>query len=165
MILELCHDVVKDKNRTMFPSLSFPCIVVPLKVREALKASHIFWPNDFHKHIMDLHLLRTILNYNNQVPMTQPLCSPPRDDQTKLMLETRVKETEMIQGVPGAHINLNKSNEEFLDREDDLFVQRRVPHDELHERVKYGDRPIYETLKSDKVRYKNLLQHFMILSI
>jgi len=28
---------------------------------------------------------------------------------------------------------------EFLDREDDLFVQRRVPHyDELHERVKYG---------------------------
>ena len=83
--------------------------------------------------------------------MDQPLLSPPRDFQINLMIETRIKETEMIKGVPGAHINLNKTNEEFLDREDDLFVQRRVPHDELHERVKYGDRPIYETLKEDKV--------------
>jgi hypothetical protein len=67
------------------------------------------------------------------------------------MLKTRIKETEARQGISGAHINLNQTNEEFLDREDDLLVRRRVPHDELHERVKYGERPIYETLKDDKV--------------
>ena len=116
-----------------------------------MKSSHIYWAIDFHKHIADLHSLRTILNYKSQNPINEPLLRPPRNNRIKLMLETRIKETEMIQGVPGAHINLNKTNEEFLDREDDLFVQRRVPHDELHERVKYGDRPIYETLKEDKV--------------
>jgi hypothetical protein len=136
MILEFCHDV---ENRMMLP---FPFIVAPLEILEALKASHIYWSTNFYKHIDDLHSLRAILCYNNQVPTTQPLCSPPRNEQINLMLETRINETEMIQGVPGAHINLNKTNEEFLDREDDLFVQRRVPHDELHERVKYGEHPI-----------------------
>jgi hypothetical protein len=96
--------------------------------------------------ISDLHLLRILSGYT----MNQPL-NLQRDEKIELMLKTRIKETEMRRGIPGAHINLNKTNEEFLDREDDLFVQRRIPHDELHERVKYGDRPIYETLKDDKV--------------
>jgi hypothetical protein len=147
MILELCRDV---KDRIIFPLPCFPCIVAPLKILEALKASHIYWPDDFYKNIADLHSLRVILGYNNQ-PMTRPLCGPTRDKQTKLMLKTRIKETEILRGIPGAHINLNKTNEEFLDREDDLFVERVVPHDTLHELVKYGDHPIYEGLKHDKV--------------
>jgi len=148
MILELCRNV---KDKMLFPLLSnFSFIVTPLKILEALKTSHIYWPADFHKNIADLHLLRDY-NKNNKTSITQPLYSPQRDEQIELMLKTRIKETEIIQGVPREHINLKKTNEEFLDREDDLFVQRRVPHDELHERVKYGDRPIYETLKEDKV--------------
>ena len=68
-----------------------------------------------------------------------------------LMLKTHIKETELIQGIPGSHINLKMTNEEFLDCDDNLFVKKRVPHDELHEHVKFGNRPIYETLKEDKV--------------
>src|SRR5581483_2905105 len=125
MILELCRDV---KDKTLFPLSSFPCIVAPLKLLEALKSSHIYWPADFHKNIADLHSLRVLSGYNKE-PTTQPL-TLKRDSTIELILKTRIKETEIRQGVPGAHINLNKSNEEFLDREDDLFVQRRVPHDE-----------------------------------
>jgi len=43
------------------------------------------------------------------------------------------------------------SNEDFLENEDNLFVQTRVPHDDLHELVKYGDHPIYQGLKDDQV--------------
>ncbi|RGB38148.1 hypothetical protein C1646_665643 [Rhizophagus diaphanus] len=42
------------------------------------------------------------------------------------------------------------SNEDFLENEDNLFVQKRVPHDDLHELVKYGDHPIYQGLKDDQ---------------
>jgi hypothetical protein len=147
MILDLCRDV---KDKTLFPLSSSPCIVASLKILEALKASHIYWPADFQKNIADLHTLRVLSGYTYNKEPTQPL-SIKRDEPIELMLKTRIKETEIRQGVPGSHISLNMTNEEFLDREDDLFVRRRVPHDELHERVKYGHRPIYETLKDDKV--------------
>ncbi|GBC00959.1 hypothetical protein RclHR1_04010006 [Rhizophagus clarus] len=147
MILELCRDI---DDKTMFPLLTnFLCIVAPLKILEALKTSHIYWPDDFRKNIGDLHLLRILLDYN-EVSVIQPLCSPQRDEQIELMLKTRIKETEIIRDKPGAHINLNMSNEDFLDNEDNLFVQRRVPHDDLHELVKYGDHPIYQGLKDDQ---------------
>ncbi|GES76289.1 hypothetical protein GLOIN_2v1798535 [Rhizophagus clarus] len=114
--------------------------------RDALKSSHIYWPVDFSKNIADLHLLRIFLGYNS-ISKTQ---SPQRDEQIELMLKTRIKETEIIQGIPGSHINLNMTNEEFLDYNDNLFVQRHIPHDDIHELIKYGDRPIYESLKKDK---------------
>jgi hypothetical protein len=148
MILELCRNI---KDKTMFPFLSnFYCIVAPLKILEALKTSHIYWPDNFQKNIADLHMLRILLDYN-KVSMIQPLCSPQRDEPIELMLKTRIKETEIIRGKLGAHINLNMSNEDFLDNKDNLFVQRRVHHDDLHELVKYGDHPIYQGLKDDHV--------------
>ncbi|CAB4439372.1 unnamed protein product [Rhizophagus irregularis] len=147
MICDLCRNI---EDKMLFPLLSsFPCIVAPLKILEALKTSHIYWPADFQKNIADLHLLRILLGYN-KVSMTQPLCSPQRDKPIELMLKTRIKETEIIRGKPGAHIKLNMSNEEFLDHEDILFVQKHVPHDYLHELVKYGDQPIYKSLKDDQ---------------
>jgi hypothetical protein len=159
MILELCHNI---EDKTMLPLLSnYSCIVAPLKILEALKTSHIYWPADFNKNIADLHLLRVLLNYN-KVSKIQPLCSPQRDDSIELMLKTRIKETEIIQGKPGSHINLNMSNEDFLDNEDNLFVQRRVRHDDLHELVKYGDHPIYQSLKNNQV-YKILKKLFILL--
>ncbi|CAB4441119.1 unnamed protein product [Rhizophagus irregularis] len=145
MILELCCNV-EDKILFPLPS-NFLCIVAPLKILEALKTSHIYWPTDFHKNIADLHLLRDILNYKD---MSITLCNPQRDELIEFLLKTRIKETENIRGIPGAHINLNMTNEEFLDNNDNLFVQRRILHDDIHERVKYGDHPIYESLKEDK---------------
>ncbi|GBB98241.1 hypothetical protein RclHR1_03180006 [Rhizophagus clarus] len=146
MILELCRNI---EDKTMFPLLSnFLCIVAPLKILEALKSSHIYWPADFHKNIADLHFLRILLDYNKV--SIQSFCSPQRDESVELMLKTRIKETEIIQGIPGSHINLNMSNEDFLDNEDNLFVQRRVPHDDLHELVKYDNHPIYQGLKDNQ---------------
>src|SRR6266496_2711537 len=84
MILELCHNV---GDKTLFPISSFSCIVAPLKVLEALKASHIHWPINFQKNNADLHSLRILLGYN-KVPTTQPLYSPPRDEPIELMLKT-----------------------------------------------------------------------------
>ncbi|EXX74096.1 hypothetical protein RhiirA5_409865 [Rhizophagus irregularis] len=147
MILELCRNI---EDKTILPLLSnYLCIVAPLKILEALKTSHIYWPEDFYKNISDLHWLRILLDYNKVSPI-QPLCSPQRDELIELMLKTRIKETEIIRGNPGAHINLNMSNEDFLENEDNLFVQTRVPHDDLHELVKYGDHPIYQGLKDDQ---------------
>ncbi|CAG8750677.1 16307_t:CDS:2, partial [Rhizophagus irregularis] len=65
----------------------------------SLKTSHIYWPADFHKNISDLHLLRILLGYN-KIPTIQPLCSPQRDESIELMLKTRIKETEIIRGIP-----------------------------------------------------------------
>ncbi|CAB4376543.1 unnamed protein product [Rhizophagus irregularis] len=143
MILELCRNI---KDKTMLPLLSnFLCIVAPLKILEALKTSQIYWPADFHKNISDLHLLR---DYNkDKVSIIQPLCSPQRDELIELILETRIKETEIIQGKPGVHINLNMSNDDFLENEDNLFVQKCIPREDLHELVKYGDHPIYQGLR------------------
>ncbi|RGB36134.1 hypothetical protein C1646_758517 [Rhizophagus diaphanus] len=147
MILELCRNI---EHKTILPLLSnYICIVAPLKILEALKTSHIYWPEDFYKNISDLHWLRILLDYN-KVSTNQPLCSPQRDELIELMLKTRIKEIEIIRGKPGAHINLNMSNEDFLENEDNLFVQTRVPHDDLHELVKYGDHPIYQGLKDDQ---------------
>ncbi|CAB5383710.1 unnamed protein product [Rhizophagus irregularis] len=106
---------------------SFLCIVAPLKILEALKSSHINYPSNFQKNITDLHILRVSLGYNKML-ITQPLCSPQRDEPIELLLKTRIMETEIIQ----------KAQVEC------------IPHDDIHELVKYGEHPIYESLKIDK---------------
>ncbi|RGB21624.1 hypothetical protein C1646_777620 [Rhizophagus diaphanus] len=63
--------------------------------------------------------------------IAQPLCSPQRDEPIEHMLNTRIMETEIIQRAQ-------------------FSVQRRIPHDDIHELVKYGERPIYESLIIDK---------------
>ncbi|PKB96741.1 hypothetical protein RhiirA5_385137 [Rhizophagus irregularis] len=146
MILELCHDI---KDKIMFPMMpSFLCIVAPLKILEALKSSHINYPSNFQKNITDLHILRVSLGYNKML-ITQPLCSPQRDEPIELMLKTRIMETEIIQK---AQVGLNMiNNEEFFDHNNKFSVQGCIPHDDIHELVKYGEHPIYESLKIDKV--------------
>jgi hypothetical protein len=44
------------------------------------------------------------------------------------------------------------SNEDFLENEEDLMVERRIPHDNIHELIKYGEHPIYQGLKDDQVK-------------
>jgi hypothetical protein len=148
MIIELCRDI---NDKIMFPFLpSFLCIVAPLKILEALKASHINCLDNFQKNITDLHILRASLSYNNML-MTQPLCSPQRDEQIEIMLKTRIKETEIIQEVLQCeNINLNIDNEKFLDH-DKVFLQSHNLHNDIHEHVKYGKTPIYKNLITDKV--------------
>ncbi|RGB26020.1 hypothetical protein C1646_770983 [Rhizophagus diaphanus] len=145
MILELCHDI---KDKIMFPMMpNFLCIVAPLNILEALKSSHINYPSNFQKNITDLHILRVSLGYN----ITQALCGPQRDELIELMLKTRIMETEIIQKAQ-VDLFMTSNNEEFFDHNhhNKLSIQRRIPHDDIHELVKYGEHPIYESLKIDK---------------
>ncbi|CAB4395815.1 unnamed protein product [Rhizophagus irregularis] len=148
MILELCCNI---EDKTMLPLLSnFLCIVAPLKILEALKTSLIYCQADFHKNISDLHLLRdyVALTQTKKKNIAEDLYSPQRDELIELILETRINETEIIYSKPGAYsINLNMSNDDFLEYEDNLFVQKCISHEDLYELVKYGDHPIYQGLR------------------
>jgi hypothetical protein len=42
-------------------------------------------------------------------------------------------------------VNLNMGNEEFFTS----YVERRIPHDTLHEMVAFGDRPLHEKIRPD----------------
>ncbi|RGB26017.1 hypothetical protein C1646_675133 [Rhizophagus diaphanus] len=90
-----------------------------------------------------LHFISNFSCYNS-ISKTKPLCSPQHDEIIELMLKTRIKESEIIRGLPAAHINLNMT--EDLEHEDNSLVQEYIPHYNIHELVKYGDHPIYESL-------------------
>jgi len=114
-------------------------VVAPPWVLHALKESHIYWPIDFEKHIHDLHAMRKHI--------------PIRDEKELRLKETwtawRRLEHERLHGIPGAHINLDQTNEAFLEESDLLAVQRYIPHDDIHKLVMYGAAPIYDSLKQD----------------
>nr|CAG8583862.1 2005_t:CDS:2 [Entrophospora candida] len=151
MIMDICCDDRVVGNTIFLPPTNLVCSVASLEVLEALKSSHIIWPYYFDKHIDDLHSLRILLGCGDtNVPKSQPLTGPSRSIDVETMLKLRINETKKIRGIPGAHINLNQTNEEFLDREDDLVVTRFIKHDDIHEIVKYGGRPIYADLKVDQ---------------
>ncbi|KAL9558832.1 hypothetical protein MBANPS3_000694 [Mucor bainieri] len=163
MLLNLCNTTSPPDELTY---LSFAigtgqknqAIVAPVELLEAIKTSHIYWPVYFEKHIADLHALRALLaadtsatvNLGYHADKTKPLTPPARSPQVEEFLVVRTLETEAFRGTPGAHINLNVSNEEFLGRENDLFVARRIPHDDIHTMVMYGSEPVYDGLKTDK---------------
>lgn len=162
-ILKLC-EANGDDTSYMTISLGsgkgIACMVAPVSLLEALKSSHIYWPAYFAKHIADLHTLRAVLapleppsstaNIGIFADKGKPLTPPTRSPQMEELLLARTLEVEAFRGTPGAHINLNMSNQDFLDREDDLFVTRHIPHDDVHAMVMYHDTPIYDELKTDK---------------
>ncbi|KAI8636001.1 hypothetical protein BD408DRAFT_448770 [Parasitella parasitica] len=162
-ILSMCNSG-KDSgiymNFSIGPSKGLQCIVSPIELLEALKTSHIFWPAYFEKHIADLHGLRVLLasssngstsvNFGIRAEKSKPLTPPARSAELEDFLKTRTLEVEAFRGTPGAHISLDVSNEDFLGRDDDLFVTRHIPHDDVHAIVMYGNEPIYDQLKTDK---------------
>ncbi|KAL9548346.1 hypothetical protein MBANPS3_005723 [Mucor bainieri] len=162
-ILELCHANQGDAsymNVSLGSSKGSACIVASVSLLEALKSSHIYWPAYFAKHIADLHTLRAALaplelesstaNIGIFAKKNEPLTPPTRSDEITRFLLARTLEVEAFRGTPGAHINLNMSNQDFLGRDDDLFVTRHIPHDDVHALVAYGAAPIYDELKTDK---------------
>ncbi len=141
----------------------FYVVVPPISLLETIKTSHIFHSNNFIKHIKDLHLIRRYMYYNkirqqkfidkqyiyNEYEVAEPPKREPSSEYSKI-LELRRLETDLKKGVPGSHINLNMTNEDFLDREGILKVDRPVKHDDIHEMVKFTDVPMYTRLKSDQ---------------
>jgi len=57
-------------------------------------------------------------------------------------------------GVPGRNINLEKSNEDFLENEVTLYVDKFMKHDDIHMLVKLDKMPAYYDLRHDKTKAK-----------
>ncbi|KAL7325905.1 hypothetical protein PS15p_208324 [Mucor circinelloides] len=143
-LLNLCNNARRDE----LAYLSFS------SGTEALKIPHIYWSAYFKKHIASLHTFRATLapgSSSDSISVTlgyhadksKPLTPPDRLSQIEESLVIRALEAEAFCGAPGAHINLNVSN-------DDLFVTCHIPRDDIHTMVMYGDEPIYAGLKTDK---------------
>jgi len=120
--------------------------VPPITVLFAIKRSHIFFPIKWHQHIEDLHQL--LASYPDDVCWDATKLSDPI---AAFVASVRFAELCEQWGVPGGHINLNKTNDEFFGG-NDMVRERRYDHDALHELVAYGDRPLYERLKRDPTR-------------
>ncbi|KAL9556191.1 hypothetical protein MBANPS3_001985 [Mucor bainieri] len=166
-LLNLCNNAPPDD--LAYVSFSFGtgqrnrAIAAPLELLEALKTSHIYWPNHFEKHIADLHTFRAFLapnsssttatvNLGHHADKGKPLTPPARSPQLEEFLATQTLEIEAFRGSPGAHINSNVSDEDFFGHGNDLLVARRIPHTEIHTMVMYGDEPVYESLKAGRAR-------------
>ena len=118
--------------------------IASLAVLEAIKTSHIIFPYNWRKHMEDLDLIRAKLGREkNYVPKRS-------EDLEKLIIHRRL-EHYMRLGVPGSHINLNKMNEDFLENESLLYVDKYIKHDDIHLRVMIdGKAPAYDELRTDK---------------
>jgi hypothetical protein len=138
----------EGKDRIMTPHIG-ETIVPSAEILEVIKSSHIYWPKYFTKHITDLHVLRRFLMKDaDYIVANRKSIVPDRSSFMKGILIGRLRETEQKYGIPGKDINLNMTNEKFLDK-DNLFVDRIIPHDDIHERVKLGSVPKYKLMKKE----------------
>lgn len=162
-LIEWCHDNydVSELKHLSIGAFSFIYHVAPLHLLERIKTSHIYQPVNWNKHIEDLHMMREILpfktseNYYQVYAKDQPTHLPTNKDlilemlsfEDRFMIKRR-REFNKIFGIPGEHISLNMSNEEFLD-EAKLTIPIFIVHDDLHELVKYNDVPIQNMIRRD----------------
>lgn len=121
-------------------------IVAPLQILEAIKTSHMVFSKNFRKHMTDLHLMRDRLHRKGNY------FEPARDEKvTEIMYLRRIEHCLMF-GVPGFHINLNKTNEAFLETDSVLYTDKYILHDDLHLKTCYGKTPAYDDLRLDKTK-------------
>jgi hypothetical protein len=98
-----------------------------------LKKSHIAFPRMWPKHFKDYKVLQAAAGC---VPKRLEPVLAARVDETKRRLRFRER-------------NFSVSNDEFFGRSADR-VFRAVPHDSIHEVVKFGDLPVFKMLKEDQ---------------
>ena len=151
--LKALTDLYSEKTSTMMvwkpPAIcqlldgdKFVAQVAPPPVLERIKKSHIYWPAHFSKTIDDLHTLRPKCG---QIGLSEAFNS---------LLHTfymsRLAETEQRNGISASHIHMNQTNEDFLDKQDNLTLRKIIPHDDIHELVKFGDVPKFTKIKKDQ---------------
>jgi hypothetical protein len=146
--------------------------VAPLSLLRTVKRSHILFPVDWRKHICDYHILKAASEKPASGGNFQGLKTPSAGNPCSLspsvleeILKLRQAEGQVRYGA--SRVKLNVSNEEFFKvwylKEMVLPEHLRLglnpgtnldiyTHDELHEIVKYYNRPIYTTLKQDPAK-------------
>ena len=95
-----------------------------------LKISHSIRPINFGKHLRDICFLKE--KGHKIIPV---------------LLNRLLQYWNLVHG-PRHLPNFDQPNEEFFKDN----VQRKVNHDELHELVKFGNRPLFESIKFDKTK-------------
>lgn len=121
-------------DRVMFEPF-FEALVAPMDVLEAIKTSHIYHFKDFKKHISDLHVIRRYLEKENNpdtlcakdvrdfvLNRMQPSRSPQRKPIMQRIVHMCRAEINAKKGIPGKKLNLNMSNDDFLEKVSSLFL-------------------------------------------
>jgi hypothetical protein len=103
--------------------------VAPLEMLYSLKRAHRHSPRMFHKHVRDYNRLRTLLNGKDLFPKITAM---------------RYKETVERERLKTP--SLNKTTKEFFD---DKVSNRTFVHDQIHEVMAFGERPMFEKIKID----------------
>jgi hypothetical protein len=112
----------------------FSLYVPPPEVLYLIKRSHIYWPVHWQKNIADMHALKA---NSFQVDINK----------WDAFYAARLAENEAKFG-PRFQAKLNQPNEQFFAKSE-RSLNRQFEHDELHEIVKYYERPLYEEFKDD----------------
>jgi hypothetical protein len=102
--------------------------VAPLEMLYSLKRAHRHSPRMFHKHVKDYNLLREIV----------------KTDALPEITKKRYQET--VEREKLRTPSLNKSTKDFFD---DKVSNRTFIHDQIHEVMAFGDRPMFEKIKID----------------
>jgi hypothetical protein len=133
--------------------------VANLEVLEIIKTSHIYHPHSFSKHIKDVHAIRRLMSIcsiksDSDIAFIQDDNKVGkvliRSDEINSILKIRSDEIDKIKGIPAEKVNLMMSNDDFLEKDGNLLVEKMIKHDDIHELVKFNDNPLYMKLKTDQ---------------
>lgn len=120
-----------------WPSIETPigrAFVPPLDTLWRIKKAHVYWPVHWEKNIADLHVLGAA-------------CGFRPDAAAEAFYRLRLAECEAKYGAR-RQARLSMSNDAFFAKSQKA-VGRVVDHDQIHEVVAYGERPLFETMKHD----------------
>jgi hypothetical protein len=135
------YDILMESNvGCIFLETGHPVKVATLDMLEAIKTSHIYRSHYFIKHITDLHAIRDRLSKVAEEPFK-------RDDVYEIFMLKRRRQTNEKHGIPGGKVNLNMTNDEFLEGEHNLLVEKMIKHDDIHKLVMMNDVPMYTLIK------------------
>lgn len=125
--------------------------IAPLAVLEAIKTAHVVFPHHFAKHVADLHAIRRAMAAPTATASATASATWRDPALQRLVVQRRI-EHYLMHGVPGFHLNLNQTNDGFLEGDDAVHVERYIKHDDLHELVKLDTRPAYDNLRADRTK-------------
>jgi hypothetical protein len=131
---EKSFDVMMTKVPIKGGSLRIAAHVPSIEYLYLIKRSHIYWP---------VHWLKTMTDMSRMKKYVRTIT-----DDHKRFYEARLTENEAKFG-KRFQANLNQENEKFFAKSE-RSLNRIYEHDDLHELVKYYERPIYAMLKEDQ---------------
>lgn len=119
--------------------------VAPLEMLYSLKRSHRHSPRMFEKHVADYNLLRQIFEGKDTLPKV-----------------TAMRYQEVVAREKLRTPSLDKSAKDFFD---DKVSNRTFIHDQIHEVMAFGDRPMFEKIKIDPDKVACSKEKFFAMNI